>query len=138
MSGTLTTMVVWMNNNWAAVVGIVAVIILIAYNGKRFLQLTPAAQRERIRKCLLAWVVQAEAELGGGTGRVKLSTVYGIFVTTFPIIKNFVSFDTFSLWVDDALDEMREMLSNNESLKQVVEGIQLVEVGEGIVGEQTN
>lgn len=87
---------------------------------------------------MLAWVIQAEKELGGGTGKVKLSTVYGTFVTAFPILKNFISFETFSLWVDDALEEMRKLLEQNENLKQVVEGIQL-EVAEAITvpfGEQ--
>ena len=66
--------------------------------------------------------------------------MYGTFVTAFPILKNFISFETFSEWVDDALDEMRKLLEQNENLKQVVEGIQL-EVGEAIVapfGEQQN
>lgn len=136
----MTNVVMWIANNWAVIVGLIALIAVVVLAIRAFMKLPTSAQKEKVRKCLLAWVIQAEKELGGGTGKVKLSTVYGTFVTAFPILKDFISFETFSLWVDDALDEMRKMLEQNENLKQVVEGIQL-EVGEAIMapfGEQQN
>lgn len=136
----MTNVVMWIANNWAVIVGLIALVAVVILAIWAFMKLPTSAQKEKVRKCLLAWVIQAEKELGGGTGKVKLSTVYGTFVTAFPILKNFISFETFSLWVDDALDEMRKMLEQNENLKQVVEGIQL-EVGEAIMapfGEQQN
>ena len=33
-----------------------------------------------------------------------------------------VSFDTFSLWVDEALEEMRKMLKENKAVKEIVRG----------------
>lgn len=136
----MTNVVMWIANNWAVIVGLIALVTVVILAIRAFMKLPTSAQKEKVRKCLLAWVIQAEKELGGGTGKVKLSTVYGTFVTAFPILKNFISFETFSLWVDDALDEMRKMLEQNENLKQIVEGIQL-EVGEAIMapfGEQQN
>lgn len=136
----MTNVVMWIANNWAVIVGLIALVTVVILAIRAFMKLPTSAQKEKVKKCLLAWVIQAEKELGGGTGKVKLSTVYGTFVTAFPILKNFISFETFSLWVDDALDEMRKMLEQNENLKQVVEGIQL-EVGEAIMapfGEQQN
>ena len=136
----MTNVVMWITNNWAVIVGLIALAVAIGIAIRTFIKLPTSAPKEKVRKCLLAWVIQAERELGGGTGKVKLSTVYGTFVTAFPILKNFISFETFSEWVDDALDEMRKLLEQNENLKQVVEGIQL-EVGEAIVapfGEQQN
>ena len=136
----MTNVIVWIANNWAVIVGLIALVAVVILAIRDFMKLPKSAQKEKVRKCLLAWVIQAEKELGGGTGKVKLSTVYGTFVTAFPILKNFISFETFSLWVDDALNEMRKMLEQNENLKQVVEGIQL-EVGEAIMapfGEQQN
>lgn len=134
----MTRMVMWIVNNWDVILGLIALVVVVILAVRAFVKLPTSAQKEKVRKCLLAWVIQAEKELGGGTGRVKLSTVYGTFVTAFPILKNFISFETFSEWVDDALDEMRKLLEQNENLKQVVEGIQL-EVGEAIMaplGEQ--
>lgn len=136
----MTNVVMWIANNWAVIVGLIALVTVVILAIRAFMKLPTSAQKEKVKKCLLAWVIQAEKELGGGTGKVKLSTVYGTFVTAFPILKNFISFETFNLWVDDALDEMRKMLEQNENLKQVVEGIQL-EVGEAIMapfGEQQN
>lgn len=134
----MSNMVMWIANNWMVIIGLVALVAAVVLAILAFIKLPTSAQKEKVRKCLLAWVIQAEKELGGGTGKVKLSTVYGTFVTAFPILKNFISFETFSLWVDDALEEMRKLLEQNENLKQVVEGIQL-EVAEAITvpfGEQ--
>lgn len=136
----MTNVVMWIANNWAVIVGLIALVTVVILAIRAFMKLPTSVQKEKVKKCLLAWVIQAEKELGGGTGKVKLSTVYGTFVTAFPILKNFISFETFNLWVDDALDEMRKMLEQNENLKQVVERIQL-EVGEAIMapfGEQQN
>lgn len=119
----MTNVVMWITNNWAVIVGLIALAVAVGIAIRTFIKLPTSAQKEKVRKCLLAWVIQAERELGGGTGKVKLSTVYGTFVTAFPILKNFISFETFSKWVDDALDEMRKLLEQNENLKQVVEGI---------------
>ena len=105
----MTNVVMWITNNWAVIVGLIALAVAIGIAIRTFIKLPTSAQKEKVRKCLLAWVIQAERELGGGTGKVKLSTVYGTFVTAFPILKNFISFETFSEWVDDALDEMRKL-----------------------------
>ena len=44
-----------------------------------------------------------------------------------------ISFDTFSLWVDEALEQMREMLTKNENVAAYVENCFLVqEIREGV------
>lgn len=118
-------------NNWSIIIAVIAILVVAGVAVYKFLQLPTNAQIEKVKKCLLAWVISAEADLGGGTGKVKLSVVYGYFVTAFPILKNFVSFETFSRWVDEALDIMREMLKENTNLKQVVEDTVLT-VGEAV------
>lgn len=118
-------------NNWSIIIAVIAILVVAGVAVYKFLQLPTSAQIEKVKKCLLAWVISAEADLGGGTGKVKLSVVYGYFVTAFPILKNFVSFETFSGWVDEALDTMRKMLKENTNLKQVVEGTVLT-VGEAV------
>ncbi|MFW5632298.1 MAG: hypothetical protein ACOCMZ_04080, partial [Acetivibrio ethanolgignens] len=67
-------------------------------------------------------VTQAEAELGSGTGQLKLRQVYDVFVQRFPAVAMVVSFDTFSLWVDEALDDMRDMLKQNQAVRSMVGG----------------
>lgn len=81
----------------------------------------------KIKECLLAWVVEAEKQYGEGTGRVKLSIVYGWFSSTFSIVKNFITLETFNIWVDEALDRMRIMLEENASLDIAVNGAHTVE-----------
>ena len=43
-------------------------------------------------------------------------------MTRFPWLAKIVSFELFSDMVDDALDEMREMLANNQAVKALVNG----------------
>lgn len=63
----------------------------------------------------LVWAVgQAEQEFGGGTGQLKLRSVYNVFVQRFPNLSLIISFKRFSDLVDDALNIMREMLKNNK------------------------
>ena len=34
-----------------------------------------------------------------------------------------VSFDTFSMWEDEALEEMRKLLKENETVRELVKGL---------------
>jgi hypothetical protein len=77
-------------------------------------------QPKKVKEWLLWAVIQAETTLGGGTGQVKLRAVYDLFVERYKIISFLVSFETFSKWVDVALDEMRVMLENNDNVKALV------------------
>ena len=106
--------------DWTQVGIWLIVLAAVIYSVVRFLRMPSEEQVRIIKECLLNWVVQAEAELGSGSGKVKLSEVYGQFVTAFPIIKNAVSFEQFSAWVDDALEQMRDMLKTNPNLRDVV------------------
>ena len=78
------------------------------------------AQLDKVREWLLWAVTEAEKNLGGGTGKLKLRQVYDLFVTRFPWLAKTVSFELFSSLVDDALDEMRDMLDKNEAVKAFV------------------
>lgn len=108
--------------NAAVIIGLIAVVVVAVIAIVRFVELPTAQQQAKVKQCLLAWVIQAEKELGSGTGKVKLSTVYGWFVTAFPVLKNFISLSTFSDWVDEALETMETMLESNKNLKTIVEG----------------
>lgn len=110
-----------MIENWPVIVGIAAVIAAVVIGIAKFAGLPTAVQIAKIKEVLLVWVIQAEKELGGGTGQVKLRYVYDLFVARFPSIARLVKFETFSLWVDEALEQMEEMLKANKSLENYVE-----------------
>ena len=75
-----------------------------------------------MREWLLGAVTEAEKELGGGTGQLKLRSVYDRFVVRFPWVAMVLPFDVFSEMVDDALAEMRLMLAQNDKIRSYVEG----------------
>ena len=110
-----------MLENWEIIIGIICVIVVIVITAVKFFKLPTNEQLAKIKEVLLVWVIQAEKELGGGTGQVKLRYVYDLFVARFPSIAKLVKFETFSLWVDEALAQMEEMLKANKSLENYVE-----------------
>lgn len=76
--------------------------------------------RKGAKAWLLYAVTEAEKALGGGTGRLKIRACFEQFVKLFPMLSKFISFETFSSWVDVALDEMKEMLKSNPKVKEYV------------------
>lgn len=81
-------------------------------------------ERKNIKEWLLYAVIEAEKGLGSKTGKIKLRQVYDWFIGTYPVISKIVSFKTFSSLVDTALEEMKEILASNETIKQYVEGVE--------------
>lgn len=109
-------------NNWYIILAVLAILAAAGVTGYRYFNLPGEAQLTKVREWLLWAVTGAEKELGGGTGRLKLRQVYDLFVTRFSWLARIVSFELFSSMVDDALEEMREMLKNNKAVKELVEG----------------
>ena len=98
-------------------IGVITAVIIIAV----VLIVIAIKQPRKVKEWLLWAVIQAETTLGGGTGQVKLRAVYDLFVERYKFISFLVSFETFSKWVDVALDEMRVMLENNVNVKAIIE-----------------
>lgn len=109
-------------NYWYIIVAVIAALVVAGMAVYRYFGLPSDAQLDKVREWLLWAVTEAEKELGGGTGKLKLRQVYDLFVTRFPWLAKIVSFELFSDMVDDALDEMREMLANNQAVKALVNG----------------
>lgn len=65
-------------------------------------------------------VSEAEKELGGGTGKLKLRYVYDLAVSTFPGIVKLIPFSLFSVIVDSALNVMRDMIDTNNAIANVI------------------
>lgn len=81
----------------------------------------------KVREWLLYAVTKAEKELGAGTGKLKLRYVYDMFVARFEWLAKVITFDMFSMMVDEALEQMRTMLDSNEAVQKLIAN----EAGEG-------
>lgn len=110
----------WLYNNWTLIVAAAAGIIVIIGAIVAFVKLPVAVQIKKIKEWLLLAVTEAEKELGGGTGQIKLRYTYDLFISKFKFISTLVSFDTFSKWVDCALEKMKEMLATNVAVSLYV------------------
>lgn len=104
--------------NDVIIILIVAILICILVAG--FLKLGKDKQIKIINEWLLLAVIKAEKELGDGTGQVKLRYVYDLFIDKFRFVSMFISFNQFSALVDSALIIMKEMISNNDQVKNYI------------------
>lgn len=109
-------------DTWYIFVGFIAIGFFAGVLVYRFVKLPTSEQLQKVREWLLWAVTQAEKELGGGTGQLKLRSVYDLFVARFGWLAKIIPFRVFSALVDDALDEMREMLEQNKAVAAYVEG----------------
>lgn len=114
--------ITYLADNWAVLVVAVTAIILGAIYIYRFVKLPPEQQLEKVQQWLLWAVVSAEREFGGGTGEIKLRSVYDLFVARFPWLAKLISFECFAEMVDDALAEMEKLLTENEDINAFVTG----------------
>ena len=96
----------WIIDNWSLLAVAIIVVAYVIMSGKK-----------SVKEWLLYGVFMAESEWGSGTGKLKLRTVYDMFVTKYPIISKLLPFSVFSLWVDEVLKEMRKILEENTDIK---------------------
>ncbi len=105
---------------WFLLVVAMVLLFLIGLKIYIFTKIPSKKQIETIKKWLLYAVIEAERELGSGTGKLKLRYVYDMFIVRFWHLSNVITFEMVSILVDGALDEMREMLTKNEAVSQYV------------------
>ncbi len=99
----------------------IIIAILIGVLGYGFFRLGKDKQIKIISEWLILAVIKAEKELGSGTGQVKLRYVYDLFLDKFKFMSMFITFVQFSGLVDLALVTMKEMISNNNQVKEYIE-----------------
>lgn len=85
-----------------------------------FFKSPTSAQITAIKQWLLYAVTEAEKQFGSGTGKLKLSYVYDLFLSKFPYLGKVVGFEWFSSLVDIALDNFKDILSNNKAIRDYV------------------
>lgn len=86
-----------------------------------FFNLSKDKQLQIVQEWLLLAVIEAEKALGNGTGQIKLRYVYDLFITRFKFLSMFITFERFSLLVDQALLTMKDMIQNNKQVKNYIE-----------------
>jgi amino acid permease len=106
--------------NWYILIAIAALLITVGLVIYKFLGLPTKEQITKIKALLLLWVTEAESKLGSGTGQIKLRYVYDLFTAKFPVTAKLISFELFSLWVDEALKEMELLLKENTNVAALV------------------
>ena len=110
----------WLIENWYLIIGFVAIGVVVGFKSKKWIEQPTNEQINSIKKWLLYAVTEAEATLGEKTGQLKLHMVYDMAIAKFDWLA-FIPFETFSLWVDEALVEMKDMLKN-EKINALVVG----------------
>lgn len=109
-------------DNWLLLVVFGAMVVASVVIVIRFWRLPTEDQIAAAKEWLLGVVIEAERELGSGTGVLKLRYVYDLFVDRFPWLAKVIPFKTFALWVDESLDVMHELLAQNKKVKLYVGG----------------
>ncbi len=109
-------------NYWWIGLIILASLVILGVFIYTFIKLPTKEQIAKIKEWLLYAVTEAEKELGGGTGQIKLRYVYDMFISKFGILAKLISFNRFSALVDEALDVFRGMLQVNKAVDNYVKG----------------
>ena len=107
-------------DNWALIVALVCMVVTVAVAITGFFNQPTKQQLAKVKEWLLYAVTMAEKELGGGTGKLKLRYVYDLFLTKFSWLARLITFEQFSVLVDEALAEMKRLLESNTSVQQLV------------------
>lgn len=110
----------WIANYWPLLVALVAVLAVAIFAIYKFAKQPRPQQLAKVREWLLYAVTAAQKQFGSGTGQIKLRYVYDMFVGRFPVVARIISFETFSIMVDEALEKFREMLSSNKKIEAYV------------------
>lgn len=120
-------MIEFFSQNWDK---IVYTILILSFGVAAIIRFKHSSDEQRIaliKNWLLSAVIEAETVYGGGTGRLKLSHVWGEFIKACPQLATWVSFEMFSQLVDEALATMKSLLSSNEKVLNYVYGQKEVE-----------
>ncbi len=112
----------WMIDNWYLMLALLVAIIMVIVTAVKWFGLPTDKQIANIKEWLKLAVVDAEKEMGSGTGQLKLRMVYDMAIQAFPWVAKVVKFETFSEWVDEALVWMELQLNNNRNVYNMVKG----------------
>lgn len=107
---------------WLAIV-ILAILVIAFMFLITYINLPKSKKATKVKEWLLFAVVQAEKELGSGTGQLKLRYVYNLALSKFPIFIKLIPFELFSNFVDEALQQLENLIEDSEGVKKYIEKI---------------
>lgn len=110
----------WLANNWIIVIAVLAVIVVAVVFIVQFANKKTDEQIAALKEWLLYACMIAEKELGKGTGKAKLRYTFDMFLTRFPWLAQYITFERFSVMVDEVLLELRKLLETNDYIKSFV------------------
>ena len=108
-------------NNWFLIIALVAVLGVSIYAVVKFFNLPTKEQLTKIKEWLVYACMEAEKELGGKTGQLKLRMVYDKFLEKFEWLAKVITFEQFSKMVDESLEKLKHLLKTNQAVKNIVE-----------------
>ena len=117
----------WIIENWWLILIGFSLIISIIVAIRSFFKLPTEDQIICIKGWLLQAVAEAERCLGSKTGQMKLSVVYSAFVKAFPWLAKIMSFDLFADLVDEALENLSEMLQGDVTKENIEEYLHITD-----------
>lgn len=118
------------NDNWTLIITIIGLGLAIYKKIVSFISLSEEKKieiaLEQIRKVMLELVTKAETEYKLDTGKLKRSKVLNEVYTRYPILKDIVKQEELEKRLDEIIDEnlntMKDMLSNNREFYKLVYG----------------
>lgn len=110
----------WLVNNWIIVIAVLMVIAVAVVFIVQFANKKTDEQIAALKEWLLYACMIAEKELGKGTGKAKLRYTFDMFLTRFPWLAQYITFERFSVMVDEVLLELRKLLETNDYIKSFV------------------
>lgn len=126
---SISRIIQFINENWFLIVAAIAIVSVISIKVYKWCKMPDKEQLRQVQEWLLYAVAKAEEQLGSGTGELKLRYVYDMFMTKFPAVALFISFDDFCIMVEKALNTFEEMLKNNPAVGKMY-GVEPIEKGE--------
>ena len=112
---------------WFLIIAAIAIISVVSIKAYLWFKKPGNEQLEQVKQWLIYAVAKAEAELGSGTGQLKLRYVYDQFIKKFPAIAIFISFEDFSKMVDAALEELEKMMKENKEIGMLIKPDEYIE-----------
>lgn len=109
----------WIREYWFVFILFIGVVATAAIKIYKFINTPSGEQLKKVQQWLIWAVAKAEEVLGSGTGQLKLRYVYDMFITKFPVIAKFVTYDEFKAMTEKALEEFKKMLESNKQIKQI-------------------
>lgn len=101
-------------NSIVLIVVILAVVLAVFYFVFTFIRKSREEKITAVKEWLLFCVTKMENIYGSGTGQIKLRAAWDFALQRFPFLAMLVTFDEFSKWIDEALEQMKDMLKNEK------------------------